>query len=734
MRLRHKITYGMLCVFLMAVFMGGYSLYAVTRINTMKQELNNLTELNDTVKRIIDAHHLLRYNILYAFTYDVAFTGGLDTSTYIFSNWYSNNSARQVNDPQLSVLLAQIDQPHRDLHVQGGVALQLREESQMLEARQLLHEVVLPAGAQSIEILNALSVRYDEIRQAYSNSIDAVMAGTIRSIIIFCTVILAIFIALSTLISNSILNPVKRLASLVSDVSRGNMSVNIDRSKISKDEIGELTLDVANLVRVIKSVLDDLSVINHEYNVLGNIEYRIDANKYQNSFNEVVVSINDLMDHQVKDMVVALNVLNKINAGDFNVRIDDMPGGKIILPNTLRTTTANLKELYESAAHLAGSAAEGRLDIKIDPAKFEGSWASLVSNLNNLLVAIAEPFASIEKSLIEISEGNFELSQTGNKYKGVFETARVAVHNAESITLDYINEITQVLEKMAHGDLTVDIQRDFIGSYAPIKTALTTIIKSLNSTMTDISSAVEQVAMGADIVSNSAMSLAEGTVKQTASIDELNKYIGLIHEKAIQASENAATANENSMRSQEFALQGGVTVQSMSDTMNKIQASNENISKIIDVITAIAFQTNLLALNASVESARAGEHGKGFSVVADEVRTLAGRSQQSASDTANIIEDDNKYVQEGVMAAQEVVSSFETIASNVRESSSLISHIAGISAEQLESISTVNNSISNITQVVSDTSATAEESASASQELNSQAEMLKEKIGFFRLK
>jgi len=724
----------MLCVFLMAVFMGGYSLYAVTRINTMKQELNNLTELNDTVKRIIDAHHLLRYNILYAFTYDVAFTGGLDTSTYIFSNWYSNNSARQVNDPQLSVLLAQIDQPHRDLHVQGGVALQLREESQMLEARQLLHEVVLPAGAQSIEILNALSVRYDEIRQAYSNSIDAVMAGTIRSIIIFCTVILAIFIALSTLISNSILNPVKRLASLVSDVSRGNMSVNIDRSKISKDEIGELTLDVANLVRVIKSVLDDLSVINHEYNVLGNIEYRIDANKYQNSFNEVVVSINDLMDHQVKDMVVALNVLNKINAGDFNVRIDDMPGGKIILPNTLRTTTANLKELYESAAHLAGSAAEGRLDIKIDPAKFEGSWASLVSNLNNLLVAIAEPFASIEKSLIEISEGNFELSQTGNKYKGVFETARVAVHNAESITLDYINEITQVLEKMAHGDLTVDIQRDFIGSYAPIKTALTTIIKSLNSTMTDISSAVEQVAMGADIVSNSAMSLAEGTVKQTASIDELNKYIGLIHEKAIQASENAATANENSMRSQEFALQGGVTVQSMSDTMNKIQASNENISKIIDVITAIAFQTNLLALNASVESARAGEHGKGFSVVADEVRTLAGRSQQSASDTANIIEDDNKYVQEGVMAAQEVVSSFETIASNVRESSSLISHIAGISAEQLESISTVNNSISNITQVVSDTSATAEESASASQELNSQAEMLKEKIGFFRLK
>jgi len=242
------------------------------------------------------------------------------------------------------------------------------------------------------------------------------------------------------------------------------------------------------------------------------------------------------------------------------------------------------------------------------------------------------------------------------------------------------------------------------------------------------------VAMGADQISNSAMNLAEGATRQTAAVEELSSSLTLIHEKANQASESATAANQSTIRSQQFAQQGGATIKSMSETMNKIKESSESISKIIDVITSIAFQTNLLALNASVEAARAGEHGKGFSVVADEVRILAGRSQQSASDTSGIIEEDTKNVEEGLKAAMEVVESFDTIVKNIGEISEVVSHIASISSEQLDSISTINASVSEITGVVTATSATAEESASASEELNSQAEMLRQKVAFFKLR
>ena len=168
--------------------------------------------------------------------------------------------------------------------------------------------------------------------------------------------------------------------------------------------------------------------------------------------------------------------------------------------------------------------------------------------------------------------------------------------------------------------------------------------------------------------------------------------------------------------------------------MNKVKVSSQDIGKIIDVISNIAFQTNLLALNAAVEAARAGEHGRGFGVVAEEVRNLAGRSQQSTSDTSVIIDEDVKHVEEGLQATSGVVASFETIANNVQEISGHITEIAEISSEQLDSIANVKTGLSEIEGVVSDISSTAEESASASQELHSQADLLREKVAFFKLK
>jgi len=546
--------------------------------------------------------------------------------------------------------------------------------------------------------------------------------------------VIALTIVFMLIMTRSLATPIKRLAGTVNDMAEGKLNFNIDHANITKDEVGELTMSIATMAGAVIKLSDDLRVLSSSFNQKGEIDAKIDDSQYLGTYKEVATSVNELMGLILQDIPMFLNTLNAFNEGNFNVEIPSLPGKRAVMTQTLSGFRDNMQSITADIGGLATAAADGKLDVRIDANKYKGDWTSLVLTLNNLVTAVAEPLAAIEFSLNEMKEGNFENAEILKTFKGTFENVKDAVNSSGETTLLYISEITEVLEYMAQGDLTSSIQRDFIGSYAPIKAALTTILESLNSTMADIKATVDQVAIGAQQISTSATHLADGATRQSAAVDELSSSLALIHEKATQASDNATAANLSTNHSQEFAAQGGSIVKSMSDTMNAVKGSNADISKIIDVITNIAFQTNLLALNASVEAARAGDHGKGFSVVAEEVRTLAGRSQQSSSDTGAIIKENNKNVEEGVRAAAEVVESFETISNNISDISRLISQIADISIEQLDSISNINVSVSEISGVVANTSSTAEESAAASQELNSQAEMLRQKVAFFKIK
>ena len=543
--------------------------------------------------------------------------------------------------------------------------------------------------------------------------------------------LLFVFFAISKLMNKSIGTIIAGFQETSLALAKGE-GLKLKSDKDNSFGLDKLSLEFENNLTVVHNILQDMNKLAYEFTEQGDIEYRIDTSKYSGAYKELMEKTNGLIDGQVDDVLLMIQAVNQMANGDFDITIKDLPGKKIILTQSVRAIAAKLSELGKSIFHLAKKASEGDLTAHIDTDKFSGNWASLTEKLNRLMDAVQEPLSNIENNVKIMAQGDF--SHLEGTYPGTFGVLQDACNVVNDTTEALIREISVTLQSIAKGDLTVHLKENYVGSYAPIEASINTILDNLNSTLSDVKMTVEQVNLGAGQISLSAMTLADATIKQTSSIKELSDSVSSVYEKANQASKDATAANESTGRIQQHIGAGGDAVKSLDTIMNQVKNSSEDIRKIIDVISSIAFQTNLLALNASVEAARAGEHGKGFSVVADEVRSLAGRSQNSTSETANIIEEDLRHVSEGLDATNKVVASFGTIADNVLEISSHIAEIAEITKEQLESISDINASVSEITGSITDISATAEESASASQELSSLAELLKEKIAFFKLK
>ncbi len=261
---------------------------------------------------------------------------------------------------------------------------------------------------------------------------------------------------------------------------------------------------------------------------------------------------------------------------------------------------------------------------------------------------------------------------------------------------------------------------------ALIATLITrSITRPIHRVISELNDGSEQVASASGEISSSSQALAEGATEQAASLEETSASLEEMSSTVQQNADNAGQAQQLSTVDKDTAIKGAESVTKMIGAVNEINASSEEVSKIIKVIDEIVFQTNLLALNAAVEAARAGEHGKGFAVVAEEVRNLAGRSSEAAKTTTGLIEESMNKAKMGSELATQSGEVLNEIVANSTKASDLISEIAAASREQAEGI----NQVTQMDQVTQQNSAYAEETASSSEELSSQAESLNDIVG-----
>ncbi len=261
--------------------------------------------------------------------------------------------------------------------------------------------------------------------------------------------------------------------------------------------------------------------------------------------------------------------------------------------------------------------------------------------------------------------------------------------------------------------------------YLTMRSQLT---KPLTRVISALSSDAEMVSTEAGSVEGSSAALSDGSNKQASALEQTSAAIEEITAMAQRNLENAHNANDDMKKNAEQINESTGAIERMSSAMGEIKDSSEKIGNILKTIEDIAFQTNLLALNAAVEAARAGEAGKGFAVVADEVRNLAQRSAQAVKDTAELITGTVDRVNNGVGITGEIERHFGEIAGTTGKITRMIGEIDVATTEQTQGLEQINQAVSQIDQVNQENSHHAESNATASVNLSRRSENLMEQI------
>jgi methyl-accepting chemotaxis protein len=441
----------------------------------------------------------------------------------------------------------------------------------------------------------------------------------------------------------------------------------------------------------------------------GHIKIRTDINT-KDELGNMAKALNHFVVQLDQGIVGSME---RIAGGDVAFDVPSSDNDDLISP-VINKMIFTIREMTEESKKLVDAAVAGQLDARGNAERFQGSYREIISGLNNTLNAFTEP----------------------------------------------IKEQSVILQKIGDGDLTAKMIGDYKGDFGIIKNSINQLSDSLNGLIGEVSQAVQATASAATQISSSTEEMASGSQEQSSQAAEVATAVEQMTTTILQTSKSSNQAAENAKIAGHTAQEGSKAVNDTINGMNSIAEvvsraaqtvqelgqNSDKIGEIVQVIDDIADQTNLLALNAAIEAARAGEQGRGFAVVADEVRKLAERTTKATKEIASMIKqiqrDTDNAVESMKIGTNEVIAGKELaeksgtalrqIVKNVDQVIDMISQVASASEEQSSAAEQIGKNIEIISSVSNESAAGTQQIARAAEDLNRLVDGLQKTVDKFK--
>jgi len=473
------------------------------------------------------------------------------------------------------------------------------------------------------------------------------------------------------------------------------------------------------------------------------------ASKLQSTMQKLAQSNDpDVMEALVRDI--------ESRVAEAQARIQQVAGDDSAIASSFAALRRANDEVKAFALQGRNAESHQAMLEKSNPA-FESLLAAITAHQNTVSQKLDEDATAIRKSSQQLEVTIFGLVAICVAVMIAWGVAMVrGVATALHKLIDMVKDVAE-----GEGDLTKRLQiasQDELGQLAQW---FNTFLEKLHHVISELAQVAEHVASASDQLSASSAQQAQSAETQKNQSIQIATAMQQMSASILQVSDNATKAAESSRLAAETARHGGAIVD---ETLNKMQTISESVSattqkmeelgrssdqigRIINVIDDIADQTNLLALNAAIEAARAGEQGRGFAVVADEVRKLAERTTTATKEIAQMIKNiqdetrtavdamqgGTRQVEDGVKSTSQAGKSLKEIIHMSEQVGEMIVHIATASTEQSGASEEINRNAEEIARLVNQSAAGAQQSARACQDLAGLALALRNMVGNFKL-
>lgn len=457
-------------------------------------------------------------------------------------------------------------------------------------------------------------------------------------------------------------------------------------------------------------------------------EYKLDLSQIKIK-NPTIDALEDLMQSTDQALLEISSVMKQVAEGNFSARVTKNYKGDLkVIKEAVNAAADKLDMTMQSLNKVMGGLSNGDFEVRID-SQVRGETGLKV---NQAMELMAQELNQIAKIAQAMQQGDFSKRMQGQA-PGLFGEVSQNLNQSLDQVQQGFESIRFAAQNLADGDLTQPIQQPLNGELNELKQAINRATESLSDLVSQLSQSSQLILDDAQRVQRGSQDLTQRVQRQSAALEQTAATMEQMTASVQHNTSTTQEANTLSAQSNKTATLGANKVASLSEAMQGVSNSSEQIENIVGLIDSIAFQTNLLALNAAVEAARAGEAGRGFAVVAGEVRVLAQKSAEAAKDIRGLIEQTSERVGGSLNLVKESAETFTNIEQSISRVSELVSNVAESSEEQYRGIVEINQAVSSMDSDTQGMVSFVEETVQAAEMLAKQSENLANLIARFKV-